>query len=379
MAWTRGYQIGKGSTAAVSTAVRGREILAVKTSEFSKSHFLQREKEILSNLTSPYVVGYKGYDVSKERNELYYNLFLEYVSGGSLADEIRRRDGLLDEQSIRSYTCQILRGVEYLHSNGITHCDIKCSNILITEQNEIKLADFGSSKTAARSSGNTSTVSSNDAVSVSGTPIYMAPETARGEVQSYEADVWAIGCSVIEMATGGLPWTDSGSDPVRVLYRIGFSDQVPAFPTSFSAQGKDFLSKCLVRDPKERWTVKELLNHSFVKKIESFEKPNSISPNCVLDRQLWSCNSDDEDESPSSSETDERMEGMAGVCGRPNWSWEGEGWIRVRSESDGSSCSISEIECFVEDGEDVELGRLLRCGYDCGFSSSDLGLILMDY
>ncbi|CAM8909207.1 unnamed protein product [Rhodiola kirilowii] len=175
MAWTRGRELGKGSTAAVSVAEFSGEILAVKS---SNCRFLQREMEIMSTLSSPHIVGYKGFDVRMERNELCYNLFMEYVPGGTVADEICRRNGRLDEQTIRAYTCQILRGAEYLHSNGVVHCDIKGSNILISDENGAKLADFGCAKRAD--------CERNDGVSVSGTPVYMAPETARGEEQGFE-------------------------------------------------------------------------------------------------------------------------------------------------------------------------------------------------
>ncbi|CAM8993920.1 unnamed protein product [Rhodiola kirilowii] len=368
MAWTRGCEIGKGSTATVSTAtvstaVFSGEILAVKSTKLSNSKFLQREKEILSTLTSPYVVGYKGFDVSKERNELYYNLFMDYIPGGTLADEIRRR---MDEQTIRAYTCQILRGAEYLHSNGVIHCDIKSSNILISEENGVKLSDFGCSKRA-------DCESNDDAISISGTPVYMAPETARGEEQGTEADIWAIGCTVIEMATGGPAWPDCGSDPARILYRIAFSEQIPAFPSSLSEQGRDFLSKCLTRDPTQRWTATELLSHPFVTKLETFSKPRSISPTSILDHQLWSASESDDEmhmEVGGSSEElqDDRMEQMAGVSGRPNWGSD-EDWIPVRSESG----SISQIKNCVSSNLEDDCGNAIEsgiCSYDHPWVSS---------
>uniref|UniRef100_A0A7N0RJW2 Protein kinase domain-containing protein n=1 Tax=Kalanchoe fedtschenkoi TaxID=63787 RepID=A0A7N0RJW2_KALFE len=376
MAWTRGRQIGKGSTAAVSVATSGDfpgEILAVKSAEFSKSQFLQREKEILSALSSPHIVGYKGFDISKgESNELYYNLFMEYVPGGTLADEIRRRGGRMDEQTIRAFTCQILKAAEYLHSNGVSHCDIKGSNILISEEHGAKLADFGCSKRAGGRE-------SNGAVSVSGTPVYMAPEAARGEEQGPEADIWAVGCTVIEMATGGPAWPVS--DPARILYRIAFSDQIPAFPSSLSEQGKDFLSKCLVRDRSQRWTATELLSHPFVTKLEFFHQPKSISPTSILDHQIWNA-SDDESASQTGMEMEvgtsgelrdeDRIEQLAGVSGRPDWDWgSDEDWIPVRSES-GSTSQIRD-ECWSSKLEDA--GWCVEEEFDdCGFAVGDFSI-----
>ncbi|KAI8002719.1 Protein WVD2-like 3 [Camellia lanceoleosa] len=82
------------------------------------------------------------------------------------------------------------------------------------------------------------------------------------------ADVWALGCTIIEMAIGFHPWPKV-NDPVLTLYRIGFSDEVPELPTWFSEKAKDFQGKCLRRDSKERWIGKELLRHPFLDDLES--------------------------------------------------------------------------------------------------------------
>ncbi|KAJ6729211.1 MITOGEN-ACTIVATED PROTEIN KINASE KINASE KINASE 15 [Salix viminalis] len=71
-----------------------------------------------------------------------YNLFLEYMPGGTLSNAIQAHGGRLDESSIRDYTCQILRGLDYIHLNGLVHCDIKSSNILVG-RGGAKIADFG--------------------------------------------------------------------------------------------------------------------------------------------------------------------------------------------------------------------------------------------
>ncbi|KAF5960335.1 hypothetical protein HYC85_001544 [Camellia sinensis] len=101
-----------------------------------------------------------------------------------------------------------------------------------------------------------------------GTPVFMAPEVVRGEKQGFSADVWALGCTIIEMATGFHPWPKV-NDPVLTLYTIRFSEEVPELPTWFFEKAKDFLGKCLRRDSKERWTGKELLRHPFLDDLES--------------------------------------------------------------------------------------------------------------
>ncbi|XVF26071.1 hypothetical protein REPUB_Repub13aG0268400 [Reevesia pubescens] len=283
MEWTRGRTIGRGSTATVSiaTANHSGHVFAVKSSELSQSEPLRREQRILSTLSCPQVVAYKGCDISFQNGKLLYNLFLEYAPSGTIMDAILKHGGCLDEAIVRSYTRGILLGLEFLHSSGIVHCDIKGQNILVADDG-VKIADLGC---ARRADGVSSA-----AWSVAGTPVYMAPEVARGEQQGFPADVWALGCTVIEMATGQVPWSDF-NDPVSALYRIGFSCDVPEIPSNISKQAKDFLSKCLRRDPVERWSATELLEHDFIKEskfpVKETDDCKLGTPNSVLRPYLW--------------------------------------------------------------------------------------------
>ncbi|KAM6602010.1 hypothetical protein CsatA_021619 [Cannabis sativa] len=339
MDWTRGRTIGRGSFATVSiaTAHGSGEIFAVKSAELSKSESLQREQRILSALSSPKIIDYRGFNVSSENGEIMYNLCLEYADGGSLSDMISRRGGRLSQAEIKAYTREILIGLDYLHSAGVVHCDIKGRNILVTKDG-LKIADLG----CARFYDDVSGV---DWVSVAGTPAYMAPEVARAEQQGFAADVWALGCTVIEMVTGRAPWADV-FDPVSAFYRIGFTDDVPEIPSFVSKQGKDFLGKCLKRDPLERWSVNELLNHPFLEEFESesefvgkeFDSFDLDSPRCVL-----STVDSDEDPNPfrgsvTDTETDSASERIRRLSSESNAAsfWESdcwaldEDWVTVR-------------------------------------------------
>ncbi|KAF1890810.1 hypothetical protein Lal_00043108 [Lupinus albus] len=253
MNWIRGNLLGRGSTASVYRAESRRhgKVFAVKSAEFQYSEFLKKEKEILSILICPQIVSYQGFDVTFENGAHYYNLFMEYAPLGTLSDAVRNRKGI-EEAVVRSYTRQILEGLNYLHANGIVHCDVKGQNVLLTDQGA-KIADFGCAKRIGEL-----------AAPVAGTPAFMAPEVARGEEQGFPADVWALGCTVLEMITGKPPW-QGVSDPAVVVYRVGFSGEVPEIPGFVCDEGKDFLSKCFKNDPFERWTVFELLNHEFVR------------------------------------------------------------------------------------------------------------------
>lgn len=248
------------------------DVFAVKSAELSKSESLQRENKILSTLNSPHIVGYRGCDVSLENNEVMFNLLMEYAADGTLSDAVRRGGGGLPEPAIRRCTQGIVKGLEYLHSRGIVHCDIKGSNILISES-EAKIADFGCAKAV-------------EETVIGGTPLFMAPEVARGEEQGFPADIWALGCTVIEMATGHAPWPNAAA----TLHRIAFSGETPEFPAFLSELAKDFLSKCLRVDSRERMTAKELLRHPFVDDFrhEKMIIDDTDSPTSILDHGIWS-------------------------------------------------------------------------------------------
>ncbi|KAL3652639.1 hypothetical protein CASFOL_002320 [Castilleja foliolosa] len=322
MNWSRGHTIGHGaSAAAVSTATLRSSgvILAVKSTELSQSTPLQREQKILSTLNHPNIIGYKGCDITLENSKAMFNLLMDYAPDGPLSD---RSGGRLDESTISRYTYGIVKGLEYLHSRGIVHCDIKLNNVLLS-QGEAKIADFGCAKAA-------------DEAAIGGTPMYMSPEVARGEKQGFSADIWAVGCTVIEMATGNSPWPNSPI--ISTLHRIAFSCETPKIPGFLSDLGKDFLSKCLVVDPNERWTAERLLRHRFLDEsrfgVVKQMSNGTCSPTCVLDHGIW-----------SSIEEDcvDLLDGMKELCvnsGRVNWEW-GERWITVR---DSKNVNVS-INC----------------------------------
>ncbi|CAF2121605.1 BnaA03g11580D [Brassica napus] len=351
--WIRGPIIGRGSTATVSLAITNSgEFFAVKSTELSSSAVLQREQTILSSLNSPYVVNYIGSNTTTENNklilsiiELLNNLLMEYVPGGSIHDLIKNSGGKLPEPEIRFYTRQILKGLMYLHGRGIVHCDLKSDNVMIGEETA-KIADLGCAKMAG-----------NGSLEFSGTPAFMSPEVARGEEQGFPADVWALGCVVIEMATGSSPWPEL-NDVVAAIYKIGFTGESPEVPEVLSEKGKDFLRKCLVRDPKQRWTAEELLQHPFLEEEDQSQTQfgsclKNYSPSTVLDQGFWnSCETSrsrfiqaDSSSLWESSATD-RIKKLVGDE-NPGETTAEDGWIEVRGNG--------EIEKSNEDdNEDVD-------------------------
>ncbi|KAE8736228.1 Saposin-like aspartyl protease family protein [Hibiscus syriacus] len=288
MDWARGRTIGRGSTATVSIATVGRSghVFAVKSSELSQSESLRKEQSILSTLSCPQVVAYKGCDISSENGKLQDNIFLQNAPSGSVTDAIHKHGGCLEEAMVRSYTRGILLGLEFLHSRGIVHCDIKGQNVLVTDDG-VKIADLG----CARRADGTSVA----AWSVSGTPVYMAPEVARGEQQGFSADVWALGCTA-----------------------------------------RDFLTKCLRRDPAQRWLATQLLSHGFVKESKETDGSKLETPNNVLHPHLWDSMEElDTIQIPSNKSLMEMIrqlgeDNLVLSSKLPCWEYD-ENWVTVRS------------------------------------------------
>ncbi|KAM0953662.1 putative mitogen-activated protein kinase kinase kinase STE-STE11 family [Dioscorea sansibarensis] len=267
--WRRGSCIGKGSFGAVYIAAGAgdSQVFAVKTvacstlspwQQSTAMAALENEIQILRSLSSPYIVSYLGDDVTKEPKlgGECRNLHLEYMPGGTVA---RRR---MDESEIKAYTRCVVRALHYLHTvAGVVHGDVKGENVLVgAVPGAAKLVDFGSSR---RMNGGKEVVG--------GTPLWMAPEVARGERQRPESDVWSVGCMVIEMVSGGMPWGKGwgeGEEVGKVMYRIGYGEEVPELPAGMSAEGGDFVGKCLRREVGDRWSCEELLRHRFLREGE---------------------------------------------------------------------------------------------------------------
>ncbi|GMI87598.1 mitogen-activated protein kinase kinase kinase 21 [Hibiscus trionum] len=268
--------LGRGSHGVVELVKMTKPVpmlLAVKSSP-SPSSSLQKEFRILPQfLGLPNIVQCHGALFSSK----YDKLFLEYASGGSLKDLIKKYGGKIPEPDVRHYTAMILQGLFYIHRKGYVHCDIKPHNILVYPSDEscsrctLKLADFG----LAKEPGERETKVSRGCFR--GTARYMPPESVRlGEITA-ALDIWSLGCVVVMMMTGEPPWGSSVTDWYDLEEKIGWSTDTPDIPGDMSAAGKDFLNKCFDRDPRQRWTVEKLIWHPFV-----FESP-LLAVNHLLD------------------------------------------------------------------------------------------------
>lgn len=246
-------ELGRGAFGVVYLAqdlITHRQV-AVKQIDLESTQDLSEiQQEILmlstchhKNITQYYGCFMKGYKLW---------IIMEYLGAGSCSDLLTA--GPFSEQVISYIVGSVLHALLYLHDNGKIHRDIKAANILIGLNGEVKLADFG---VATQLSNNLS-----KRLTFVGTPYWMAPEIIKQEEYSFKADVWSLGITAIEMAYGKPPLTEF--DPMRVLFRIT-EGPAPSLDSGFSETFRDFTSKCLIKDPAKRSSVKELLKHPFVR------------------------------------------------------------------------------------------------------------------
>uniref|UniRef100_A0A8B9H9M4 Mitogen-activated protein kinase kinase kinase 2 n=1 Tax=Astyanax mexicanus TaxID=7994 RepID=A0A8B9H9M4_ASTMX len=261
--WRLGKLLGQGAFGRVFLcydADTGRE-LAVKQVQFDPDSpetskevsALECEIQLLKNLFHERIVQYYG--CLRDTHERTLSIFMEYMPGGSIKDQLKSY-GALTENVTRKYTRQILEGVCYLHSNMIVHRDIKGANILRDSAGNVKLGDFGASRRLQ-----TICLSGTGIKSVTGTPYWMSPEVISGEGYGRKADIWSVGCTVVEMLTLRPPWAEF--EAMAAIFKIATQPTNPALPAHVSDHCRDFLKRIFV-ETKQRPAAEELLRHIFV-------------------------------------------------------------------------------------------------------------------
>ena len=213
--WQKGMKIGAGQWK-VYTAINldTGQLMAMKkiTLQNNASQQLRMiadEIQNLENIKHPSLVRYYG--VELHTNELL--IFMEYCPGGSLAEACR---GGLDESTVRRYTRRILVALSVLHDHGIVHRDIKAANIFLTAEGSVKVGDFGCAVKLQQT-----VTTAGDMPNMAGTISYMSPEVIRNEQGRIgrPADIWALGCVVIEMIDGQPPWHEL-ENQYQVMYKV---------------------------------------------------------------------------------------------------------------------------------------------------------------
>ncbi|XP_062932030.1 mitogen-activated protein kinase kinase kinase 19 isoform X4 [Cynocephalus volans] len=214
--------------------------------------------DLLKALKHVNIVAYLGTCLEED----IVSIFMEFVPGGSISSIINRF-GPLPEMVFCKYTKQILQGVAYLHENCVVHRDIKGNNVMLMPTGIIKLIDFGCAKRLAWAGLNGT--HSDMLKSMHGTPYWMAPEVINESGYGRKSDIWSIGCTVFEMATGKPPL--ASMDRMAAMFYIGaHRGLMPPLPDHFSENAADFVRMCLTRDQHERPSALQLLKHSFLKR-----------------------------------------------------------------------------------------------------------------
>lgn len=259
--------IGEGSTGKVYHSTEretGRQV-AIKQMDLTK----QQRRELLVNeaATMKY---YKHPNIVKMYNSYLVDdvlwLVLEYLEGGSLTDIVTNAKTSMNEQQIATVCVQCLQALAFLHAEGIIHRDIKSDSILMASDGSVKLSDFGfcaqvSPQVPKRRS-------------LVGTPYWLSPEIISRQSYGPEVDIWSMGIMVMEMVDGEPPFYNE--PPIQAMKRI--RDMPPPKlhnQARVSPYLENFLSRMLIKDPGQRATARELLQHPF---LQQARPPSSLHP-----------------------------------------------------------------------------------------------------
>ena len=277
--YMKGAMIGQGSFGTVFLALHAvtAELMAVKQVEMPSNSgtamdakknnmidALKHEITLLRDLKHPNIVQYLG----SNSDDVHLNIFLEYVAGGSVATMLVNY-GSLSELLIANFVRQILQGLNYLHSKDIIHRDIKGANILVDNKGTVKISDFGISKRVEASTllHPQPLKRGGPRVSLQGSVFWMAPEVVRQTAYTKKADIWSLGCLIVEMFTGSHPHPNCTQ--MQAIFKIGGAggggadNARPDLPEAASENARIFLGRTFDIEHEKRPTAEELMEYAF--------------------------------------------------------------------------------------------------------------------
>ncbi|KAJ3134734.1 Serine/threonine-protein kinase 25 [Geranomyces variabilis] len=272
---------------------RTKEIVAIKVLDLDTDDDeitdVQKEIKMLSHCDSEYITRYHG----SYLNDTKLWVIMDYAAGGSMRNILK--SGPIDEKYIAVIAREVLYALVYLHKfAAIIHRDIKAANILLTEDGKVKLCDFGVAGQITMS-----VLRRNSFV---GTPYWMAPEIIKRAQYDYKADIWSLGITIIELATGNPPFADQ--DPRKAIFLIPRT-RPARLEGKFSAALKEFLAFCLKEEPEERPTADELLRTKF---IRNSARGTILLQELLVRQEQWKLANDGDDEYGVEREDDSEAE-----------------------------------------------------------------------
>uniref|UniRef100_A0A182P9X6 non-specific serine/threonine protein kinase n=1 Tax=Anopheles epiroticus TaxID=199890 RepID=A0A182P9X6_9DIPT len=210
-----------------------------------------KEHTILSQLSHPRIVQYLGYFQTTSS----WNIVLEFAERGNLASFLDRRSAegaFLNQHTVMAKFSDIADGLVYLHQRNVIHRDLKPANVLICVDNRLKLADFGISKIMHENDLNRTIV---------GTPLYMAPEVARGKDYDYKSDVWALGIIFYELCMLQHPFVDGLLKGRKQKFSV---PQIDCQRLGYSTALQLLCDMMIQKDLTKRWTLENILTQFHV-------------------------------------------------------------------------------------------------------------------